>query len=96
MDFRQDIAPIVRSRCGTCHGKDKEVRLEGEEAYETLGRFLVPGKARTSRLIWHLFGRNTARPWDGAAAGEPARPLPLQWPAHATVTMPDRSRSFPP
>ncbi|MGA9064253.1 MAG: hypothetical protein ACLP6W_08960 [Bryobacteraceae bacterium] len=28
------------------------------------GRYVDPGRARTSRLVWTLFGRNTARPWD--------------------------------
>ena len=28
------------------------------------GRHVHPGRARTSPLTWHVFGRNTARPWD--------------------------------
>jgi len=28
------------------------------------GRWVHPGQARTSPLIWRLFGRNTSRPWD--------------------------------
>ena len=31
------------------------------------GKYVDPGRARTSRLVWHLFGRNAARPWDCAA-----------------------------
>jgi hypothetical protein len=76
VDFRHEIAPIIRLRCAPCHGEGKAVRLTGEDCYETLGRFVDPGRARTSRLIWHLFGRNTARPWDGASALQPARPMP--------------------
>jgi hypothetical protein len=78
VDFKHDIAPIVESRCGSCHGEDKDVRLSftAEYAYEALGRFVDPGRARTSRLIWHLFGRNVARPWDGAAAQQPVKPMP--------------------
>jgi Tol biopolymer transport system component len=29
-----------------------------------LGRYVHAGRARTSPLIWHLFGRDTSRPWD--------------------------------
>ena len=29
-----------------------------------VGRYIFPGKARASRLIWRLYGRNTSRPWD--------------------------------
>lgn len=42
----------------------------------TSGRYVHPGSARTSPLVWHLLGRNTARPWDGAIAARPARAIP--------------------
>jgi hypothetical protein len=58
-------------------------------AYETLlrglaprpdgwvaGAYVHPGRARTSPLVWHLFGRNTARPWDGEAATSEVKPIP--------------------
>jgi hypothetical protein len=45
---------------------------DGLEAY----RYVHPGRARTSPLVWHLFGRNTARPWDGEAADGEAKPIP--------------------
>jgi hypothetical protein len=28
------------------------------------GKYIQPGRARTSPLIWYIFGRNTSRPWD--------------------------------
>lgn len=37
------------------------------------GTYVDPGSARTSRLAWRLFGRNTSRPWDpdpGVAYGD--------------------------
>ncbi|MCZ7639164.1 MAG: hypothetical protein M5U12_25780 [Verrucomicrobia bacterium] len=35
--------------------------------------YVEPGRARTSRLVWHLLGTNTSRPWDRADnAREPA------------------------
>jgi hypothetical protein len=100
VDFRRDIMPIIDSRCATCHGEGKQVRLDGgvdapgasgvfNRAYETLvrglaprydgwiaGAYVHPGRARTSPLVWHLFGRNTARPWDGDAAMHEAKPIP--------------------
>jgi len=41
-----------------------------------LGQYVHPGRARTSPLVWHISGRNTSRPWDGAAARQTARPIP--------------------
>jgi hypothetical protein len=40
------------------------------------GKYVQPGSARTSSLIWHIFGRNTSRPWDGETASRPCRPIP--------------------
>ncbi len=41
-------------------------------------RYVHPGQARTSPLVWHILGRNTARPWDGAAADRDVVPIPEQ------------------
>ncbi len=41
------------------------------------GLYVHRGRARTSPLIWHLLGRNTARPWDGdVLTGRAAKPIP--------------------
>jgi hypothetical protein len=40
------------------------------------GRYVHAGKARTSPLIWHLYGRNTSRSWDEAERGGTVRPMP--------------------
>ncbi|MBN2369546.1 MAG: hypothetical protein JXO72_03590 [Vicinamibacteria bacterium] len=100
VDYRHDIAPIVKARCAGCHGEDKMVRLDGglsttgasgrfSRAYESLlaeldrapgevvGRYVHPHQARTSPLIWHILGRNTARPWDGSATRAKAKPMPM-------------------
>ena len=45
------------------------------EARTARGRYVHPGRARTSPLIWHLFGRNTSRPWDGDAIERPVKPI---------------------
>ena len=47
----------------------------GHEA-SAYGKYVHPGRARTSPLVWHLFGRNTSYPWDGTAAGRAAKPIP--------------------
>jgi hypothetical protein len=52
-----------------------------------VGRYVHPGSARTSPLIWHLSGRNTARPWDGADAQAPFSPIP---PFGSTLTDEER------
>jgi len=33
-------------------------------------KYVHPGRARTSPLIWHIFGRNTSRPWDSTFSQE--------------------------
>lgn len=49
-------------------------RSEGRGDYR--GRYVHPGRARTSPLIWHIFGRNTSRGWDGSALRGPVKPIP--------------------
>ena len=34
------------------------------------GKYVDRGRARTSRVIWHVLGKNTSRPWDGAISQE--------------------------
>jgi hypothetical protein len=40
------------------------------------GKYVHPGRARTSPLVWHAFGKNTAGPWDGPATAGEAKPIP--------------------
>jgi len=40
------------------------------------GKYVHPGRARTSPLIWCIFGRNTSRPWDDSFSEKPARQMP--------------------
>lgn len=47
-------------------GPDSDVR----------GKYVDPGRARTSTLVWHLLAKNTSRPWDGAAAAGKPKPIP--------------------
>jgi hypothetical protein len=84
VDFRRDVRPILEQRCASCHSEGGESPLlvtaaAGEGALrEVYDRLLVkhvePGRARASRLTWHLLGRVTSRPWDEAPG--PVRPMP--------------------
>lgn len=46
----------------------------GEKRYRW--KYVHPGRARTSPLVWHILGRNTSRGWDGAAGTRPVKPIP--------------------
>jgi hypothetical protein len=83
VDFERDIAPLLRARCASagCHAGAAAPKLSGKgarfsAAYEALlakneqggYRYVTPGQARTSPLVWALAGRNTSRAWDHRAA----------------------------
>jgi hypothetical protein len=86
--FETDIAPILGRKCAACHGGAARPKLTGpgrrfSAAYEALlekdpataaFRYVTPGAARTSRLVWAIFGHNTSRPWDRAVPGRGAAP----------------------
>jgi hypothetical protein len=48
----------------------------GSRADPARGEYVHPGTARTSPLVWHIFGRNTSRPWDGEWAERSFDPIP--------------------
>ena len=64
VDFAQDVQPILRSSCYTCHGPSKQtngLRLDEKEAalqggYS--GRVIVPGISTQSRLIQRVASTN--------------------------------------
>jgi mono/diheme cytochrome c family protein len=83
-----EVKPIVDAKCLSCHGPGgKEPRLGGVEA---LAPYVVPGASRRSPLVWHVLGRNTARPWDGEATA--AAPKPMAAPGRALT--PDEIRTL--
>jgi hypothetical protein len=49
---------------------------EGAGGNRGQGRYVHPGEARTSPLVWHIFGQNTSRPWDEAATHRVAVAIP--------------------
>jgi hypothetical protein len=92
VDFRRDVMPVIAKKCMECHGPEgSPPRLDGDarNVYEGLlaresgsdpssprWKYVHPGQARTSPMVWHLYGVNTSRPWDGPAARQPAKPIP--------------------
>ena len=55
------------------------------------GKYVHPGRARTSPLIWHLFGRNTSRPWDATFSQKRISQMPPE--QHPALTE-DEKRTF--
>jgi hypothetical protein len=100
VEFERDVAPLLEQRCATaaCHNGAAQPKLSGKgrrfsAAYEALlakdpktgvFRYVTPGVARTSPLVWAIFGRNTSRPWDHPAPGAAA---PRQMPPPGTGSL---------
>jgi len=85
--YAAEVRPIIEARCLTCHGdRGKGPRLDLSQ--DGLRPFVAPGEARRSRLLWHLVGRNTARPWDAEAGGAAPMPMP------GAPLAPDEIRTF--
>jgi hypothetical protein len=55
------------------------------------GKYVDPGRARTSPLIWHIFGRNTCRPWDETFGPQRVRQMP---PTGSSMLTEDEKRTF--
>jgi hypothetical protein len=76
VDFRRDILPILAARCASCHTGAPLPLTSADSANRSLRAYIRPS-ARTSPLIWRIYGRNTARPWDGKdVAATPGAPMP--------------------
>jgi len=62
------------------------------EHRSAFGHYVHAGRARTSPLIWHLFGQDTSRPWDiRAKRNSTVKPMP---PEGATALTDDEKRTF--
>jgi Tol biopolymer transport system component len=55
------------------------------------GKYIHPGRARTSPLIWHIFGRNTSRPWDNIFSQQKVPQMP---PTEGQALTTDEKRTF--
>jgi len=64
---------------------------QSDKGTEFSGKYVHPGMARTSPLIWHIFGRNTSRPWDGDIAKRPVKRIA---PEKAKPLTEDERRTF--
>ncbi len=105
VDFRRDVIPIITAKCASCHGQTDAVPLltkdaDGDRSYESLlaagerpeeGRYVHAGRARTSPLIWYIYGRNTSRPWDKPADTRTVRKMP---PAGGPALTDDEMQTF--
>jgi hypothetical protein len=99
--FKDQVMPIIETRCASCHADPETpfpfLSTAGEsrakDAFVALmaadGRFIDPGRARTSYLIWLLFGRDTSRRWDRDGAG--ARDVSA---SHLDLLNEDERRTF--
>ncbi len=92
VDFRRDVLPLLENKCALagCHvtgGSPPRLDSSQEDgscfntAYESLvsssqGKYVLPGQARTSPLIWSILGRQTSRPWDPSPPPDPIQPMP--------------------
>ena len=83
-----------------CLADDSNVVANEETIYSRLlaegnlpghGKYISPGRARTSPLIWHIFGRNTSRPWDDTFSKQKVLLMP---PAEGQALTPDEKRTF--
>jgi hypothetical protein len=62
------------------------------EHRSAFGRYVHAGRARTSPLVWHLFGQDTSRPWDiRAKTSSTVKPMP---PEGAAALTDDEKRTF--
>jgi hypothetical protein len=73
--FDKDVRPALGKYCGAaaCHSGGAEPHIDSSSA---LAKHIHPGQARTSPLVWSLFGRATTRPWDGAAGSRMVKKMP--------------------
>lgn len=102
VDFSRDLMPIIEAKCSTCHRADHDtLPLTADsngpynQAYVNLlgqnGRYVRPGQARNSFLMWSLFGRGTTRPWDTVSVPKRVTRMP---PAQAASLTQVERRTF--
>ena len=58
-----DLSSDAQAGDKTCFNRSYESLLAPGDRPGS-GKYVHPGRARTSLLLWRIFGRNTSRPWD--------------------------------
>ena len=86
----QDLSSVGRPGVKACFNESYEGLLAAPSR-PGYGKYVHPGRARTSPLIWHIFGRNTARPWDRTFSQMDVQRMP---PGEAQVLTEDEKRTF--
>jgi len=71
-----DLSLVPGPENVACFNRTYENLLVPGDGSGPWGKYVHPGRARTSPLVWRLFGRDTSRPWDAAAAQGPVRQMP--------------------
>jgi len=85
-----DFSSGVQAGDKTCFNRSYESLLAPGEQPGS-GKYVHPGKARTSLLIWRIFGRNTSRPWDDTFSQQK---IPRMPPAGNDALSKDEKRTF--
>jgi len=95
---RENVAPRLTRNLSSVTAADGKAYFN--RSYESLlaaasqpgyGKYVHPGTARTSPLIWHIFGRNTSRPWDITSS---EKKIPQMPPDEQQALTKDEKRTF--
>ena len=86
----QDLSPAKHLSNEPCFNRTYESLL-APGSQPGYGKYVHAGKARTSPLVWRIFGRNTSRPWDTAFS---QRDVPQMPPDQSPALTEDEKRTF--
>lgn len=90
LSFTKDLSLVGGSKRGAFFNQTYENLLAPDNQAGD-GKYVHPGRARTSPLIWHIFGRNTSRPWDDVQSTEKLSHMP---PSTVEALTEDEKRTF--
>jgi len=85
-----DISSAAQADYKTCFNRSYESLLVPGDRPGS-GKYVHPGRARTSLLIWRIFGQNTSRPWDDTFSQQKIPRMPPD--GNDTLTK-DEKRTF--
>jgi len=90
LQLTPDAAPVARATKNAYFNRSYESLLASGSQPDT-GKYVHPCRARTSPLIWRIFGRNTSRPWDKTHSRESLQQMP---PPGAEALTEEEKRTF--